>query len=106
MTSTNPGGGTGMDPKIAGLLTYLLGWVTGLIFLLIEKDDSFVKFHAWQSVLVFGGLTVISIVLTSTFLLVILLPLVTLAVVGFRTRTRSRGRRSPGDEDPPRGRAS
>jgi len=53
---------TGLDENIAGLLTYALGWLTGIIFLVIEKDSKFVKFHAWQSIITFGGLMVITIV--------------------------------------------
>jgi uncharacterized membrane protein len=45
---------------VAGLLCYVLGWLTGIIFLLIDKRP-FVKFHAAQSIVVFGGLTVIRI---------------------------------------------
>jgi len=55
---------TGIKPNAAGLLCYLLGWVTGLIFFLIEKDNKFVRFHAMQSMVVFGGLTVLNIVLS------------------------------------------
>jgi uncharacterized membrane protein len=40
--------GTGLQPNIAGLLCYLLGWITGIIFLIIEKEDKFVKFHAYN----------------------------------------------------------
>jgi uncharacterized membrane protein len=47
---------------VAGLLCYVLGWVTGIIFLLIDKRP-WVKFHAAQSIVVFGGLTVIRIAL-------------------------------------------
>ncbi len=50
----------GIDENIAGLLCYVLGWVTGIIFLLIDKRP-FVKFHAAQSIVVFGGLTIIRI---------------------------------------------
>ena len=53
---------TGIQPNVAGLLCYLLGWVTGLIFFLIEKDNKFVRFHAMQSMVVFGALTVFNIV--------------------------------------------
>ncbi len=52
-----------MDEKIAGLLSYLLGWVTGIIFFLIDKRP-YVRFHAAQSIVVFGGLQIILIVLT------------------------------------------
>jgi uncharacterized membrane protein len=51
---------SGIDENVAGLLSYALGWVTGIIFLLIDKRP-FVRFHAAQSIVVFGGLTVISI---------------------------------------------
>lgn len=50
----------GLAENVAGLLCYLLGWVTGLIFLLIDKRP-WVKFHAAQSIAVFGGLTIIRI---------------------------------------------
>jgi uncharacterized membrane protein len=55
---------TGMQANVAALLSYVLGWVTGLIFFLIEKDNKFVRFHAFQSIVTFGGFTVLSIVLT------------------------------------------
>lgn len=53
----------GIDPNVAGALSYLLGFITGLIFFLIEEEDEFVRFHAAQSMVVFGGLFVVSIVL-------------------------------------------
>ncbi len=53
----------GMQPNIAAGLSYALGWVTGLIFFLLEKQNRFVRFHAMQSILFFGGLTVIQIIL-------------------------------------------
>jgi len=45
---------------VAGLLCYAVGWITGIIFLLIDKRP-FVKFHAAQSIVVFGALTVLRI---------------------------------------------
>jgi len=54
---------TGLDPNIAALLAYLLGWVGGLIFFLIEKDSLYVRFHAMQSILLSGAAVVIIIVL-------------------------------------------
>ena len=41
---------TGLQANVAGLLAYVLGVVTGLVFFLIEKDNRFVKFHAMQSI--------------------------------------------------------
>lgn len=54
---------TGLEANIAGLLCYVLGWVSGLVFILIERDSNFVRFHAIQSIYVFGALTIASIVL-------------------------------------------
>ena len=53
---------TGLDSNIGGLLAYVLGWVTGLIFFLIETKDEFVRFHAMQSMIVFGAISIFSIV--------------------------------------------
>ena len=50
---------TGLDENIAALLSYIFGWVSGLIFFLIEKDSRLVRFHAMQSIL----LNVVAIVL-------------------------------------------
>ncbi|ASJ07129.1 DUF4870 domain-containing protein [Thermococcus pacificus] len=49
----------GMDENVEGLLAYLLWWVTGIIFLLLEKDSDFVRFHAMQSTITFLGITVL-----------------------------------------------
>ncbi len=54
---------TGLEANVAGLLCYLLGWITGIIFLLLEKESKFVRFHALQSVITFGGLGVLSLFL-------------------------------------------
>jgi len=53
---------SGLQENVAGLLCYLLGWLTGIIFLLIDKRP-FVRFHAAQSIVVFGALFVIRILL-------------------------------------------
>jgi uncharacterized membrane protein len=54
---------TGMNQNVAGMLCYLVGWITGLIFFLIEKDNKFVRFHAMQSIITFGGLTMLFMIL-------------------------------------------
>lgn len=53
---------TGLDPKLAGVLCYLLGILSGVAFLVIEKDSAFVRFHALQSTLTFGALIVAQVV--------------------------------------------
>lgn len=55
---------TGIQPNVAALLCYLVGWITGLVFFLIEKENKFVRFHAFQSLVTFGSLAVLTIVLT------------------------------------------
>lgn len=51
----------GLPKNTAAAVSYVLGWLTGIAFLLIEKDP-FVRFHAMQSIVVFGALTLISFV--------------------------------------------
>jgi uncharacterized membrane protein len=46
----------GLDENVAGALAYALGWITGVALLLIERENQFVRFHALQSAIVFGGL--------------------------------------------------
>lgn len=46
---------TGLDENIAALLSYIAGWITGLVFFLIEKDSRLVRFHAMQSLILSGG---------------------------------------------------
>ena len=48
----------GLQENVAGLLCYAFGWVTGIIFLLIDKRP-FVRFHAAQSIVVFGFLFIL-----------------------------------------------
>jgi uncharacterized membrane protein len=55
---------TGMSVNTAGLLCYVAMWITGIIFVVLEKKSKFVKFHAWQSIMTFGALTVIQIILS------------------------------------------
>ncbi|MRG85849.1 DUF4870 domain-containing protein [Salinibacillus xinjiangensis] len=54
---------TGMDLNVAGLLCYLGGFITGIIFFVIEKESSFIKFHALQSIFTFVAVFIISMVL-------------------------------------------
>ena len=53
----------GMDANVAAGLSYIVGWITGLIFFFTEKQNRFVRFHAMQSILFSVALTVFYIVL-------------------------------------------
>jgi len=50
---------SGMDEHVAAALAYALGWITGAVFLLTEPTNKFVRFHALQSLIVFGGLSLL-----------------------------------------------
>ena len=54
---------TGLSENVAGLLCYVLGWVSGLVFVLIEQESKSVRFHAIQSIYVFGVYTVVWIII-------------------------------------------
>jgi len=56
---------TGLSANVAGLLCYVAGWVTGIVFIILEKKSIFVKFHAWQSIMTFGVLTVAHLILST-----------------------------------------
>lgn len=51
--------GLGLDENVASVLCYLIGWITGIIFYLVEKDNKVVKFHAMQSILTFLPLNIL-----------------------------------------------
>lgn len=51
---------TGLKPNIAALLCYVGAWISGIIFLIIEQKNRFVRFHAVQSIITFGLLSVAS----------------------------------------------
>jgi len=54
---------TSIEPNLAAALSYLVGFVTGIIFLVVEKENRFVRFHAMQSTLVFAGIVLLDILL-------------------------------------------
>jgi len=66
---------TGLKKETAGALAYVLGPITGVIFLVIDKDP-YVKFHAVQSIVVFVALFVLQWILGLTLILLPLVPLV------------------------------
>jgi len=54
---------TGLEENVAGLLCYVLGWVSGIIFLILEPENKSVRFHAMQSIIIFGLLNIAGVVL-------------------------------------------
>lgn len=67
---SNPGSGApataGLADNVAGALCYSLWWLTGIIFLVIDKRHS-VRFHAAQSIVVFGMITILYWIIAAMF---------------------------------------
>lgn len=55
---------TGLAQNVAGALSYLLGPLTGVLFLVLEKENRFVRFHAAQSIAIGLMMVVLSIALS------------------------------------------
>ncbi len=53
---------TGLEPNVAALLCYVGGWISGIVFLVLEKKNQFVRFHAMQSIVTFVILSIASII--------------------------------------------
>jgi uncharacterized membrane protein len=54
---------TKSNENLMGAAAYLLGFVTGIILLLVEKQSKFVRFHAMQSTILYGGIFIVNIAL-------------------------------------------
>ena len=54
---------TGLPENLANFIAYLFGWVSGLLILLVEKENQAVRYHGAQSVTVFGALTALNLLL-------------------------------------------
>lgn len=67
---------SGLDPNVAAALSYALGWITGILFLLTEPANTFVRFHAMQSTIVFGALSLACVLLQMIPLLGMLIAVV------------------------------
>ena len=74
---------TGLDENVASLIAYLAGWVSGLIFFLIEKSSRLVRFHAMQAILLNVVVVVVWIVIMIIVsILVLILGQVSSALAG------------------------
>ncbi len=54
----------GSNEKILGAVAYVGWWITGLFFLFTEKKNQYVRFHAMQSTVVFGAITLLFMIFT------------------------------------------
>lgn len=87
-----PGGKTslGLDSNVGAMLCYIanfvccLGIILSIVFLVTEKEDRFVKFHAVQSLLLLGVAVVLGIVVTILgIVLRLVLGMADLALISF-----------------------
>ena len=58
-----PAASSGMNTRTGALLSYLLEWLTGIIFLFVGKGNPDIQYHAAQSVIWFGSLAVLNILI-------------------------------------------
>ena len=63
---------TGLDENVAALLSYIFGWISGLIFFLMEKESRLVRFHAMQSILLNATFIVLLIALYIAWAVVVI----------------------------------
>lgn len=68
--------GSGLDDNVAGALCYLFGLITGIIFLVIEKENRFVRYHAWQSIIVSGIVIILSILVSIIDTILVFIPII------------------------------
>ena len=67
---------TGLAPNVAGALSYAFGPVTGIAFIVLEKQSRFVRFHAMQSTLVSVVLVMANVVLSVTKAILSFIPFI------------------------------
>ena len=53
---------TGLPVNTEAALAYVFWWLSGILLLLLEKDDKYIRFHAMQSIIVFGVVTIFSFI--------------------------------------------
>src|SRR5690554_4323181 len=66
----------GLDDNIAGLLCYLFGIITGVIFLFVKPESKFVRFHAWQSIMVTALIGLLGIIIAIIDFILAYIPII------------------------------
>jgi uncharacterized membrane protein len=67
---------TGIEPNVAAALSYILGLITGIIFLVLEKDNRYVRFHAAQSIAVSVIVILVSIGVSMISSVLVFIPVI------------------------------
>jgi uncharacterized membrane protein len=82
MTTKDQGtSSTGLKGNVAALLSYAAGFITGIIFFVIERENKFVKFHALQSTILFAGTFALQMMFVFLPVFIVLIPLLNVAVL-------------------------
>ncbi len=77
-----PATSTGLEENVAALLCYVGWWVSGIVFLIIENDNKTIRFHAFQSIIVFGAATILLLVFGwIPFVNIFMVPIIALIAV-------------------------
>jgi uncharacterized membrane protein len=76
MTTPSTSSTTGLAENLAGALAYVLGPITGIAFLVMEKESRFVRFHAMQSVLIGVVLIIVNFVMNVFNAVLVRIPLI------------------------------
>lgn len=74
--SNNPNSTTGLADSVGGALAYVLGPITGIAFLVMEKQNRFIRFHAMQSTLVGVVLIIVNFVMNVFNAVLVRIPLI------------------------------
>ncbi|MGH9158890.1 MAG: DUF4870 domain-containing protein [Vicinamibacteraceae bacterium] len=74
---------TGLDPRLAAVLAYSAWWMSGLVLLLLERDNRFVRFHALQALVGLGGLALLTLLLAVMSLLMLTVSYTAMWVCGY-----------------------
>lgn len=73
---TQASAGTGLEANVAGALSYILGALSGILFLVIDGERPFVRFHAMQAITVTVAMVVLSIVLMMVGAVLAVVPII------------------------------
>src|ERR1041385_6187977 len=71
----------GLQPNVAALLSYVAGFITGIIVFVLEKENRFVRFHALQSIILFGASFAQQMVFVFLPIFIFLIPILNLIVL-------------------------
>jgi len=82
---------SGIEPNVAAALSYILGLITGIVFLILERQNRHVRFHAAQSVIASALIVVVSVGVSMVSGVLALIPIIGWLVVFILTMSLTVG---------------